>query len=78
MVDQWRWRVFSGQIPPERYNTEWWALKRQYQGVAPPSPRGEQFFGHAFSAPSMMPPSTFDSANASMACSASRGSPDTA
>jgi peptidyl-dipeptidase A len=44
LVDQWRWRVFSGQIPPERYNTEWWALKLQYQGIAPPSPRGEQFF----------------------------------
>jgi peptidyl-dipeptidase A len=44
LVDQWRWRVFSGQIPPERYNTEWWALKLQYQGIAPPSPRGEQSF----------------------------------
>jgi peptidyl-dipeptidase A len=44
LVDQWRWRVFSGQIPPERYNTEWWALKLEYQGVAPPSPRGEEFF----------------------------------
>jgi peptidyl-dipeptidase A len=44
LVDQWRWRVFSGQIPPERYNSEWWALKRQYQGVAPPSRRDEQFF----------------------------------
>ena len=44
LVDEWRWRVFSGQIPPDRYNSEWWALKLQYQGVAPPSPRGEAFF----------------------------------
>jgi len=44
LVDQWRWRVFSGQISPDRYNTEWWALKLRYQGVAPPSPRGEEFF----------------------------------
>jgi len=44
LVDQWRWRVFSGQVPPERYNEEWWALKLRYQGVAPPSARGEEFF----------------------------------
>jgi peptidyl-dipeptidase A len=44
LVDQWRWRVFSGDIPPDSYNSEWWALKRQYQGIAPPSERGEEFF----------------------------------
>ncbi len=44
LVDQWRWRVFSGEITPQEYNTAWWDLKLKYQGVAPPSPRGEQFF----------------------------------
>jgi peptidyl-dipeptidase A len=44
LVDQWRWRVFSGEIPPNRYNSEWWALKMKYQGIAPPSLRGEEFF----------------------------------
>jgi peptidyl-dipeptidase A len=44
LVDQWRWQVFSGAIPPDNYNTAWWDLKLRYQGVAPPSPRGEQFF----------------------------------
>ena len=44
LVDQWRWQVFSGQIAPQNYNAAWWALKLKYQGVAPPSPRGEQFF----------------------------------
>jgi peptidyl-dipeptidase A len=44
LVDQWRWQVFSGQIKPGSYNQAWWDLKLKYQGVAPPSPRGEEFF----------------------------------
>jgi peptidyl-dipeptidase A len=44
VVDQWRWRVFNGEIAPERYNTAWWELRERYQGVRPPSPRGEEYF----------------------------------
>jgi peptidyl-dipeptidase A len=44
VIDQWRWQVFSGQVPPERYNAAWWALRERYQGVRAPSVRGEQFF----------------------------------
>lgn len=44
VIDKWRWQVFSGAVPPEQYNQAWWALKRQYQGVAAPSPRGEEWF----------------------------------
>ena len=44
LVDKWRWGVFSGAIPPSRYNAAWWALRRRYQGVAPPAPRTEADF----------------------------------
>ena len=44
VIDQWRWQVFSGQVPPERYNTAWWELREKYQGVRAPAPRGEEFF----------------------------------
>ena len=44
LVDQWRWQVFSGKTTPADYNQAWWELKLRYQGVAPPSPRGEEFF----------------------------------
>ena len=44
LVDQWRWQVFSGEITPQNYNKGWWDLKLKYQGVAPVSPRGEEFF----------------------------------
>jgi len=44
IIDQWRWGVFAGEIPTDEYNKAWWDLKRKYQGVAPPSPRGEEWF----------------------------------
>jgi peptidyl-dipeptidase A len=44
LIDQWRWKVFSGQIPPEKYNQTWWELKLKYQGVAPPADRSEEDF----------------------------------
>ena len=44
LVDQWRWQVFSGAIPPARYNTAWWELRERYQGLRPAAPRSEQQF----------------------------------
>ena len=44
MIDRWRWGVFDGSIKPDHYNQAWWELKAKYQGVAPASARGEEFF----------------------------------
>jgi len=44
LIDQWRWKVFSGEIPPGQYNKGWWDLRLKYQGVAPPSARSEDLF----------------------------------
>lgn len=44
MIDKWRWEVFSGETPPERYNDRWWELRRQYQGVRPPVERPADAF----------------------------------
>ena len=44
VIDQWRWKVFSGEIPPEKYNQTWWDLRLKYQGVAPPPGRTEDDF----------------------------------
>jgi peptidyl-dipeptidase A len=44
MIDQWRWKVFSGEIAPADYNKSWWALRLKYQGVAPPMARSEADF----------------------------------
>ncbi|MGO9125946.1 MAG: M2 family metallopeptidase [Terriglobales bacterium] len=44
MIDQWRWKVFSGEITPANYNQAWWDLRLKYQGVAPPVARSEADF----------------------------------
>ncbi|WBX93697.1 M2 family metallopeptidase [Pseudoxanthomonas mexicana] len=44
MIDRWRWGVFDGSIKPTDYNKAWWELKAKYQGVAPATARGEDFF----------------------------------
>ena len=44
VIDQWRWKVFNGEIPPEKYNQTWWELRRKYQGIAPPQGRTELDF----------------------------------
>jgi peptidyl-dipeptidase A len=44
LVDQWRWKVFSGEIKPADYNKSWWELRRKYQGIVPPVARSEADF----------------------------------
>ncbi len=44
LVDEWRWGVFSGKIAPQDYNKAWWDLRLKYQGIAPPTERGEDYF----------------------------------
>ncbi len=44
VIDQWRWKVFSGEIPPEKYNETWWQLRAKYEGIAPPLNRTEEDF----------------------------------
>ena len=44
LIDQWRFDVFSGKVSPGNYNAHWWKLRHQFQGIAPPSPRGEEHF----------------------------------
>jgi peptidyl-dipeptidase A len=57
MVDQWRWKVFSGEITPQNYNAEWWKLREKYQGVSAPLPRSEADFdpGAKYHVPANVP-----------------------
>jgi peptidyl-dipeptidase A len=47
LVDEWRWKVFAGEVKPADYNKAWWDLRLKYQGVAPPSPRTQEFIDPA-------------------------------
>ena len=44
LIDEWRWKVFDGEVKPENYNAAWWQLREQYQGVGAPVPRTEEDF----------------------------------
>ena len=57
LVDKWRWEVFAGQVKPEKYNKEWWELRRKYQGIVPPVERTEAEFdpGAKYHVPSNTP-----------------------
>lgn len=57
LIDQWRWDVFSGETPPDRYNAAWWELRRRYQGVEAPVARGEADFdpGAKYHVPASVP-----------------------
>jgi peptidyl-dipeptidase A len=57
LIDQWRWKVFSGEIPPAKYNEAWWALRLKYQGIAPPVARTEADFdaGAKYHVPANVP-----------------------
>jgi peptidyl-dipeptidase A len=57
LIDQWRWDVFSGKVPPEKYNQAWWALREKYQGIKAPVARTEADFdpGAKYHIPSNVP-----------------------
>jgi len=56
-VDRWRWQVFSGEVGPSDYTRSWWAIRKAYQGVAPPGERTEEEFdpGAKYHVPSNVP-----------------------
>src|SRR5436190_2607335 len=35
--------LYSKNLPPAEFNKRWWEIVKQYQGIVPPSPRGEEF-----------------------------------
>jgi peptidyl-dipeptidase A len=57
LIDQWRWKVFSGEIKPADYNKTWWQLRAKYQGVVPPVARTEADFdpGAKYHVPANVP-----------------------
>jgi peptidyl-dipeptidase A len=44
LMDKWRWQVLSGETAPEDYNSSWWELREQYQGIRPPAERPADAF----------------------------------
>lgn len=57
LIDQWRWKVFSGEIKPADYNKTWWEMRNRYQGVSAPVERSEADFdpGAKYHVPANVP-----------------------
>ena len=57
IVDQWRWKVFAGEVTPANYNAAWNDLRRRYQGIAPGVERTEKDFdpGAKYHVPANVP-----------------------
>ncbi|XP_043928727.1 angiotensin-converting enzyme 2-like [Protopterus annectens] len=43
ILEQWRWKVFSGDITKKHWMKEWWQMKRDIVGVVEPLPHDETY-----------------------------------
>jgi peptidyl-dipeptidase A len=46
-MTEWEHDFYAQNLPSEKLNARWWELVSQYQGIAPPNARGEQFLDPA-------------------------------
>lgn len=42
-ITHWEADLYTKQLSPDQWNARWWQYVRDFQGVEPPSPRGEEF-----------------------------------
>jgi peptidyl-dipeptidase A len=42
-MTHWEADVYGKNLAPEQWNARWWEYVKRFQGVEPPSPRGEEF-----------------------------------
>ncbi|CAN2387823.1 angiotensin-mediated drinking behavior [Pristimantis euphronides] len=43
MLELWRWKVFSGEIPKDQWMKTWWEMKRELVGVVEPVSHDESY-----------------------------------
>jgi peptidyl-dipeptidase A len=42
-MSRFEYELYDKNLPVSEYNRRWWELARQYQGIAPPTARGEEY-----------------------------------
>ena len=47
VMSEWENSFYADHLPADQLNARWWALCRQYQGMAPPTARGENYLDPA-------------------------------
>ena len=43
VMTEFEYELYAENLPANKFNERWWAIKKEYQGVVPPSPRGEEY-----------------------------------
>ena len=47
VMSEWESSFYADKLPADQLNAKWWALCKQYQGVVPPTTRGENYLDPA-------------------------------
>jgi peptidyl-dipeptidase A len=42
-MTHWEADIYAGDLTPDQWNARWWQYVRDFQGIEPPAPRGEEF-----------------------------------
>jgi peptidyl-dipeptidase A len=42
-LSMFEYDLYAQQLPEQQFNSRWWQLAKEYQGIAPPADRGEMF-----------------------------------
>jgi peptidyl-dipeptidase A len=43
VMTEFEYELYSNNLPIDQYNRKWWELVKKYQGIVPPSTRGEEY-----------------------------------
>lgn len=43
VMTEFEYELYSKNLPKDQYNKKWWELVKKYQGIVPPTERGEQY-----------------------------------
>nr|MBA2407135.1 M2 family metallopeptidase [Chitinophagales bacterium] len=43
VMTEFEYNLYAKNLPQDQYNKTWWDLVKKYQGIVPPTPRGEQY-----------------------------------
>ncbi|MGY2132562.1 M2 family metallopeptidase [Hymenobacter sp. HD11105] len=47
VMSEWENSFYAENLPPDQLNAKWWELVKKYQGITPPTTRGENFLDPA-------------------------------
>jgi peptidyl-dipeptidase A len=43
VMTEFEYLLYAEDLSPDDFNRTWWDMKKKYQGIVPPSPRGEEY-----------------------------------